>query len=1342
MRPLIIEDSTEDAQVIAAQLIHAGLCENALFARSRDDLRDALEQNAFDLVVSGDATSGFDTLEALRTVRAVLPHVPFIAICGLLGEERMAEIIRAGANDVVFRDRLFRLPTVAQREVREANALRERHALQLQLWKTEQRVGVIFDQAPIGIAIGDVEGRLIRANSRLANILGYSPHELAGRHHAEFGHPDDAMRVRLLQKRLVNGELSSATYDGRYLRKDGEVVCCNVSLTAVRSSDGTFDYFLALVEDITERRRAEKKLLAREAQLEEAQRVARVGSWEYDFQTGQRCWSAEVYRIYGFERSCPTDVNLTDRAVHPDDRARFAEVRALILEHHQACDLDYRIVVGEDIKHLRLSGTVELTADGSPLRAFGVIQDVTTERLQEERIRQHALHQSAIAKVGQVALATRRIDRTLWEVVNACREVLGADLAAVWVATNEGDVLREGVGWSDDDPPGLATKDALGGVPLTGNVALVDFTKTEAPPFLARQGVRMAAIVPVRLGEDAPLWGTIAAYWRTPMELGGADVNFLSGLSLTLMHAVERDEAERALNARVRQQSAIAELGRRALSGVDDAVLARTCNLVRLGLGCEYSLFLEAQPSDAALLYRAGSRWLDDPPKPISVSESQAGYTLRQGEPVVVVDYEAESRFDSSCFTKGGVRSGLTVPVMGAQRTFGVLTAQSRQRGAFRLSDAHFMQAVASLLAEGLERDAMRLQLVESEHRFRTVIEGAAEIIFMLSPTGLITSLNPAFEAITGFAVDSWIGRNVLDLVHPDDRDAMVGVFLNVLHGQRVEMSVRLLDREGHMLVVEASIFGRREQDRITAVYGFARDVTGVRETEHQRDRLVRDMALLLESTEQGIYATDVHGVCTLVNRAAERMLGYRADQLLGSEVHALVHHTSTGGTTIERIECPIASTLSTGDSCRVADDMFWRADGSSFAVEYAAAPIIDEGKIKGIVVSFNDVTQQRRLEAQLDQVRRVMSLGRLAATIAHEFNNVLMGIGPFAEVLRRNPEDPVRVRAACEHIFESIHRGKRITDEILRFTRQTDPELAPVRVAEWLDKLRAEARSVLSPSVQLRINPVDPELAMLGDASQLHQVVMNLLLNARDAMNDAGTIVVHAGLGGDAGGAVGAESDAQRYIHISVRDDGPGMPSEILAHVFEPLFTTKANGTGLGLAIAHQVVQRHNGSIFVDSAQGRGTTFHVYVPVATDVVRKDEVRPITSRASGRALVVEDDPSVAAGIAALLELEGLETMVVDRGSAVLGAIDEFHPDVVILDLGLPDMNGVDVFRQIAARYPRLPVVFSTGHGDELQLEAYLAHPHVAFLQKPYDVSALLLALHDVLEVREAVLIND
>ncbi|HEX7706233.1 MAG TPA: ATP-binding protein, partial [Thermoanaerobaculia bacterium] len=526
------------------------------------------------------------------------------------------------------------------------------------------------------------------------------------------------------------------------------------------------------------------------------------------------------------------------------------------------------------------------------------------------------------------------------------------------------------------------------------------------------------------------------------------------------------------------------------------------------------------------------------------------------------------------------------------------------------------------------------------------------------------------------------------------------------------------------------SSFPQSENGIVTEVYGFARDITEERRAEQERESLTRDLQLLLESTLEGIFTIGPDGHCTMVNAAAARLLGHDATALIGAPLSALLGGSGGSG----QAEQLIRSVLSLGQPQTVASATFPRSDGAPIPVAYSAAPIWQDEEVVGAVITFTDLSERRKLEARLEQANRLSGLGRLAATVAHEFNNVLMGIAPFVDVIRRKPS-PEKMDVALRHIGDSVKRGRRITQDILRFTQPAEPVFATVELGRWLDSLGSETKSLVSPACQLEIK-AEP-LMIRADQAQLHQVFLNLILNARDAMGEGGSISISANREPPSTSfTYGAISHPERFAHIAITDTGCGMSPETVQYAFEPLFTTKKSGTGLGLPVAQQIVQRHGGQIFIESTLGVGTTFHLFLPLeravlaAEDPATSRQTRPST-RGSRNVLLVEDDSTVAAGIRSLLEFEGFSVTQAGSGAEALACAEEGRPDLVLLDVGLPDMEGRVVFENLRARHIDLPVIFSTGHADRLHLEDLLLRPNVGYLLKPYDADTLMNTIAEI-----------
>jgi len=390
----------------------------------------------------------------------------------------------------------------------------------------------------------------------------------------------------------------------------------------------------------------------------------------------------------------------------------------------------------------------------------------------------------------------------------------------------------------------------------------------------------------------------------------------------------------------------------------------------------------------------------------------------------------------------------------------------------------------------------------------------------------------------------------------------------------------------------------RMSDPAVRAIVGNVRDVTGRRQAQQELDDLRRRYELILNSITDGVYGLDLAGNVVFENPAGAAMLGWRPAELIGRSGHQMVHHSRADGSPRPESECPTHWTLADGGVRFNEDDVFWRKDGTPIRVQYTAAPMVDEqGRIAGVVVTFRDISKQKQMEHQIEQGLRVASLGRVSASVAHEFNNLLMSISPSAELLRRKTEHDPSFEKPVRHVLDAVRRGQRLTEEILRFTNPRDPHKQRLDLGAIIRDLRDETRGLIGERrMEVELAPELPHIC--ADADLLSQVLLNLVTNARNATDAEGTITI---------GAAPAISipflreqlpETERFAALYVRDDGCGISAAARERIFEPFFTTrKGNGTGLGLAVAYRIVSQHGGHILIESEAGNGSTFYVVLP-------------------------------------------------------------------------------------------------------------------------------------------------
>jgi two-component system cell cycle sensor histidine kinase/response regulator CckA len=546
-------------------------------------------------------------------------------------------------------------------------------------------------------------------------------------------------------------------------------------------------------------------------------------------------------------------------------------------------------------------------------------------------------------------------------------------------------------------------------------------------------------------------------------------------------------------------------------------------------------------------------------------------------------------------------KSLVTVPLFHAESIDGFLELHSVQTERGWFDDDISLLRIAG---EIINTAALRADFEDKLRRSESMLSSAQRQAHLGSfefdvKTGQVTWSDEIFR-IFGFEPQSFIPtlQSVIDSVHPADREVITRSVKDP-HGADRDYECRILRPDGTTRIIRGSweTLGD-EQGMGVRIVGSALDVTEIREAAVTIDRLNRQNRLILESAAEGIIGIDSNGLVTFINPAALKILGRKADELIGSHLHTTAHHTRPDGSSYPWTDCPTYLAVHRGLTVS-REEVFWRKDGSSVPVDYTSNPMSDEsGNRLGAVLTLRDIEERKMLERQLEQANRLSSLGRLAATMAHEFNNVLMGIQPFNDVIAKlEPSDP-KIHKASEQIGKSIQRGKSITQQILRYTRPATPQMQRIDLEEWLAGFLTEMRGVVPDRIALNLSLSDKRLAVLGDPHQLLQVLSNLVLNARDAVGDHGTISIAADrLSGKTLFSFGVVPASEQFVHLCVGDTGRGMTEETMNRIFEPFFTTKPHGTGLGLAVTHQIIQQHGGHIFVESEIGRGTSFHVFLP-------------------------------------------------------------------------------------------------------------------------------------------------
>ncbi|MGZ4773434.1 MAG: hybrid sensor histidine kinase/response regulator [Ilumatobacteraceae bacterium] len=495
--------------------------------------------------------------------------------------------------------------------------------------------------------------------------------------------------------------------------------------------------------------------------------------------------------------------------------------------------------------------------------------------------------------------------------------------------------------------------------------------------------------------------------------------------------------------------------------------------------------------------------------------------------------------------------------------------------------------------------------------------------------------------------------------------------------------------------------------------------------------------AALLAALPYAVIAVGPAGRITYANQRVEVTFGYRADELVGLPLSILLPERlqpGHGGHVRGFFSHPMARPIGIG-----MDLAGRHRDGHEFPVEISLTPV-DTGADLHVFATIVDITARKVIEAQLLQAQKLESVGRLAGGIAHDFNNILFAIAGYSELLEvdlaTGGVGPITEQAleSVRAIAASAKRGANLTGQLLSFSRQ---QVVSARVIEVDDAVRM-LEPMLKPLIGERISLV-PRLKAAGlrvkiDPGQFDQVVVNLVVNARDAMPSGGTIVIETGdMEFDDPLADGyVEIDPGRYAMVAVSDTGVGMGEETRRHAFEPFFTTKAagKGTGLGLATSHGIIRQAGGNILLYSEPGRGSVFKVYLPVADapEEAAQAQPEPLPSFASGAALVVEDEPAVRDVTTRLLERSGLEVVAVSDGTEALAVARRRHFDVLVTDAVMPGMSGIELADRLYEQDQGVGIVILSGYTAEALRPERAISRGAQFVGKPVNSHVLLAAI--------------
>jgi len=616
------------------------------------------------------------------------------------------------------------------------------------------------------------------------------------------------------------------------------------------------------------------------------------------------------------------------------------------------------------------------------------------------------------------------------------------------------------------------------------------------------------------------------------------------------------------------------------------------------------------------------------------------------------------------------------------------------------------------------------------EGQFRALIEHGLELILLIDADANIQYASPAVSRSLGHAVDALVDTDAFALVHPDERDAHRARFRELRDhpGAHSRFQARLRHADGSWRTIDFTVRNLLADSSVAAIAISGRDVTEQALALQQLEDNERRFRQMAENAHDVIARYRVLPVpCTeYISPSVERITGYAPQQFYADpQMHFKLIHPED--------QRRLHALVSTGTIDVLRDPLTLRwihRDGHVVWMEQIIVPILDEdGTLTATEAVCRDVSDKVRLEEQLRQSQKMDAIGRLAGGIAHDFNNLLGVVLGCADMMRRRIPPEPRAHSALRSIIDASKRGAALTRQLLTFSQRELVEPKILDVNEVIEDVVPLLRRVIPEHIDVR-TVLDLDVGSIEiDQNQLEQVILNLAVNARDAMRDGGILTIETFVASTAPPAAG----------LLIRDTGPGMDEASRARVFEPFFTTKDVGraAGLGLAVVYGIMKHSGGSIACESQLGRGTGFRMVWPT----VVKKRARPARARiregngTRETVLVVEDEPSLRLLIGEMLEESGFEVLQAEDPSAAI-EVSRAHQgniDLLLTDLVLPRINGRELAERLASTQPQLRVLFMSGHTDDEIDRQGVRTEEIAFLPKPFSLDELTEKVRETLD---------
>ncbi|GAA0644465.1 PAS domain S-box protein [Brevundimonas lenta] len=1187
---------------------------------------------------------------------------------------------------------------------------------------TESRLHVISEQAPVMLWMSDEHGRCVHLNQELRQFWGVTGTE-KGFDFAAYLHPDDLERAATV---TIDANKRTAPFqiDARFRRADGAWRVLHTEARPRFGPGGEYRGMIGVNTDVTEARAADAALREREAQLQAMVDQASAGIARVGLDGSILSANARFAEILGVR---PDDVigRTTAMVSHPDD---VEPTRAALQEalSQGGAQLEKRYVRPDGSTVWTVLSLRALIGAGGTVEGYiAVVVDISGAKAAEAALRE-----------------------------SETRFRLMADTAPspVWLTNSDGEVefvneaLVQFYGQSADEILGHAWRQAV----HPDDLALVSEAQQVARPRHLPYGFEAR----FRRVDGAWRWMRIAVNPRFDPEggfMGYVGMSFDVTDTREAMDAVARQERRQSFLLRL--TDSLRDIGspEEIMEEVERA-LGAELGADRVGYGevdQERGQVEMSRDWTAGVVSAQGQFSLEDLGAKL-IDDLAAGRTIR----IPDVREDPRTRDALDVFDRLQTRALMRTPLIRGGRLRAFLYVHASGVRDWTDAEAELLQEVAGRTWTEIERTRAEAEVRESEERFRAIADTAPVLIWVTQQDRTRAFVNQAYVAYNGGSYEEARLADWRDVIHPDDHERIIEDSLaGEATAQPFSMEARYKRHDGEFRWLKSFSRPRFGADgEVIGFVGVAFDVTDIRESQARLMESETRFRTVADSAPVQIWMTDIDGDVAFANRRYKSFFGIGdGDLKTGWRTTVTSFHLEESHEDFvraveqrDRYERVMQLDHPTLGPRWLRCEGIPRFDGAGQFQGYVGAnvDVTEAKKAEEDLKRINELLEERvgdalaekaKAEADLMHAQRMEAVGRLTGGVAHDFNNLLTVVIGALDMMLRSPGDMARQRKLGEAALAAARRGEGLTHQLLAFSRRQALRPEPTDLNSLIRESEPLLRRAVGEAVEFKLKLRRGGARVSVDPAQFEAALLNLVVNARDAVGDHGLISIQTAACTVRTGEV-PELAAGDYVCVSVTDDGAGMAPEVVGRVFEPFFTTKAigKGTGLGLSQVYGFARQSGGGVRVASTQGKGTEIRLYLPpidrsvdLAIDPAR---MKLDASVAGRRLLLVEDDPWVAAVALELLESMGMEVSLVDTARQALEvlAIEAF--DVMLSDVVMPGgMTGIELARESARQWPDMRIVLTSGYAGEDVDEALSKAPW-PFLRKPYSREQLAEAL--------------